>query len=416
MSIEFHRLQRLRVYEEPDVANFGVDHTGTMADYLDVPFVSGSASLTLTKDQLPSETVQQFLDGYAKDVAGKKAATLQFTMILAPNGQVANSGASSLTENNASNWALGRILKAIMGGLRGAVAGSNVASATANGATITVSGGHGTRFTAGAAYAWANSAGILEAREIKTVSSDTITPKLLHSATPTGSNTIYNSTTIYLDDSSTALQFVLEGNEQSDRWLLSGVNGSFTLDLPIGGLPRITFNLIAAEWSNLSDSALGSASYPTHNPVAFFNSEFQAQVVATTTRNPLNISQISFTPNIVYSAVPSPEGKNTVYRWKRINNGSPSATVQYTTYYQAYSEFFQERDDRDDYNHALRIGSAAGGIILLTVPCGQVSDVQRVADSAGTAAQVVTAKARLDTDATDQTTAIRRSAFRGHWI
>src|SRR5690349_15412399 len=131
MSIESFLLSRMRVAVEP-AGSYGVDIWAAgagAASFLDVPFIEGTAQLTLTQKTLPPGTVQQYLDAAAKEVLGNKAASLSFSMVLAPTGVAANNATASITDS--ANAQL-RILKAIMGGLRGGNMGSLVATATSS--------------------------------------------------------------------------------------------------------------------------------------------------------------------------------------------------------------------------------------------------------------------------------------------
>lgn len=407
MTIEVHALQRMRVDTEA-AGSFAVAKAipGT---FTDVPFSEGTAELTLTQAMLPAQTAQQYIDGYAKDIKGLKSAQLRFSMLLAPTGVAATNGVTAV------QGALGKILAAIMGGERLGVGDLiNDATPAVDNFDVTTAA----RFTAGSAIGEQIS-GLWEAREIESVVGSTLTLKHAFSGAPSNGSQILNSATYYLtEDPQTSLQFVVEGAEQSDRWHLFGGQGSFTIDTPIGELPRITFTIDFATWINLSDSALGAATYTNYAPRHIAQSEFLAQVVGTSTRNIVPCSSIQFTPQIAYIPIKTPGGTETILRWRR-NRAVPAAQIQFSTYYEAYATWFQERDDRDDYHFALTIGNgvagAQGNMVLLTVPTAQITDVQRI-DDGGISGQRVIAKARLDADATDQTTEIRRSPFRIHLL
>lgn len=405
MSIEIQNLQRLAVTKESS-ANFATDLTGS-ATYLDVPAQEGSVSLTLTEDSLETQALQQYLDAYPLRVRGKRMAELSFTMPLHPTGTAAGDGGTSAAED--AN-ALIQMLAVIMGGIDAANDGTTFATVTDEDTWTLTSG---TGFTAGGAIGWTDSSSVFHAREL--VGNLGAAPKIALPSAPSVSDVAYAGTTLYLgDDPTDTLQFIVEGAEQDDRWLLLGgqATAAPTVSLALGEIPTITFTFSFADWESLGSAAITAASYSAYSPIANVGSFFRAQVAGTSTLQNLDISAIEWTLNApVYQMVPSPSGTNTVARWRR-SRAVPAAEVSITLPYES-TTWWTERDDRDRYHLGYQIGSTAGECVLLTVPNGQVVDAQRV-DGDGIASQQVTFVATVDGTIAGSRSEQRGSAFRIH--
>ena len=101
--------QRMRVAVEA-AGTLGVDKTGTLANFIDVPFAEGTAQLTLTQEtHNPQQALQDIRDNQV-EVLGKKSWSLVFNIPLYSSGVPATQGQA------ATGGALGRLLKALMGG------------------------------------------------------------------------------------------------------------------------------------------------------------------------------------------------------------------------------------------------------------------------------------------------------------
>lgn len=412
MSIESYLLSRLRVAVEP-AGSYGVDIWAAgagAASFIDVPFIEGTAQLAIAQKMLPPGTVQQYLDAAAKEVLGNKSASLSFSMILAPTGIAANNATASITDS--ANAQL-RLFKAIMGGLRGGNMGSLVATAT-SASQQTVTAGQGTRFTAGGGAVWVHpTTGIGEFRPLKSVAGDVIQEKIAFSTAPSVGHTIYNTTTCYpTENPDTTLQFVVEGAEADDRWLLRGMIGGFSLELTAEDFWKVTFNLIGASWSNLGAGTLGAATYQNFEPLAG-EGDFVAQVAGTTTFNRVHIQQLTIAPQFVYTPVRTyAAGLEGILRFRR-KRAVPLFQIDFTTMFEDLT-WYTARDARSDYCFLAQKGQAAGNIFAVSIPSAQVTDVQPASEDDNSAHRV-TAKSRLDTDATDLTTDIRRAAGRFDW-
>lgn len=392
MTIEHHLLQHMAVAVE--AAGSFCTNKSVFGDFTDVPFTEGTAQLTLTQDMLPAGIAQQKIDGYAKDVLGKKSAQLTFQMIFASTGTAATNAVTQITS------ALGIILKATYGAENlstGTTTNDSSISSPYDLVTLTASTG----ITAGTAMALpTGTGGAYEAGIVQGKSTHDVTTQVgFTGAASNGSTCLGAATYTPTEDPDTSLQFVVEGAEQSDRWRLEGgqLTSPPTYTTTIGGLPMISFTFTFADWSNLaSDQAITAAAYTAHQPAAFVSGELIAVATGTATRAVVNCSQVSFAPAISYIPVPSPSGTNGVLRWRR-NRTAPLCTLTFTLPFQDDSEWFAIRDAATDYHFALQIGRTAGAIVLIQCSTMQVTDVQRV-NEGGMAYQTVTAKSRLDTD------------------
>lgn len=415
-----HAVQRLRVYTEP-AGSFAVDHTGTLGDYTAVPAKEGSLTWDTDREMIdPGQLVQYHWDGREK-ILGKKKWTLSFTMPLAPTGTAASDGVTAVTS------ALGILLKAVMGGQSLGVGTRAVTGWSSSSGDVDA--GEGAGLPAGNAMGWVNSSSVLEAREVEQRSTDTITSKLAFSGTPANTNTLYASATYYLtSDPDTSLQFIVEGLEQTDRWLLLGGQGSFTLSLPIGdenAIPEITFTFTGANWmygdetaGTLTGSDLAISTYSAFQPIAGYAGRLLVQTVgtATFTGATVNASAIAVEPAIAYMPVTSPSGTQSVLRW-RVQRPAQGVPVKgsFTTYFEDFSRF-DWRDNQTDLAFFYQIGTAAGSTVLISIPTAQATKVIRQ-DASGIAGEVISLEGRKDADTVEGSASdLGRSPLRIHLL
>jgi len=389
---------------------------------VDCPIVEGSATWTTDVMMLDPGNLVQYHHDYREEIVGKKGSALNFTMNLASTGTAAIAGQAAL------QGALGKILAAVMGGQATLAAGSQVANP---GFTTTSSGpvDDGSVWTSGMCAGWVNASSVYEMRELQTVSSNTLTTKLAYSGTPAENAEIHNAATYYLAaDPTTSLQFVVQGMEQEDRWLVSGCQGGFTLNLPLdGSIPTITFALTGATWIQIGDASgtamaaldgtdLTVATYTNVSPIAGHAGDFRVPILTTaslTAATLVHVSALAVEPQLAYAPVPSPSGTNGILRWRLTRQNGPSVQGSWTTYYSTDGRW-DARAAKTDYGLFYQIGQSAGSSILIAAPTIQIVDVQR-ADDNGLAGETVTWKARADGDITASGTADQqRSPLRIH--
>lgn len=412
MSIEVQGVTRVRVIKE---TTFGTDLSGSIASFKDVRFNTFDARLTqeLLQDQ---RAVQRF---YAEpmDVLGRKAAELTLGMHLEPLGTAIDNAAGALTDPNSAQ---GVLLKAMMGGWSYDAGSLCASGASSTGCTVT--GGQGGRFLPGQVVFLPTGTGnTIEARVIKTRSTDAITWKVATSSSIGVGEAVYNSHTFHMtDDPAESLQFVVESNERDDIWWLLGLAGGFSFDLPLNALPTLTASLRGANWKHDDDigtplgsvSSLAVATLTDGDPVPFISSEVLFEDATTTTRTPIDISAISISPNITFEPVSSPSGVNGILRY-RARRQRPMITGSFTTYFETEG-YWEKRDARTKMALTVQVGNVAGKVVFVELPCVQITDVQR-ADSEGLIGQTVSFKAMEDEYATDQTLEKRRSPMRIAW-
>lgn len=412
MTIEVQSVGALRALVE---SSFCADGTGTLANYTYVPFNEGSAQVTLTTDELdPMQAVQSRVEGRAH-VLGKRSATLAFTMNLAPTGTAAASTVA------AASGALGLLLKATMGGENLGTGTAFTAGSTPDVVNLTAVTG----IAAGALIGWPNADGVVEWREVESVAALAVTLKHAFSGSPAATDVCYAAATYYFtEDPSTSLQFIVEGVESDDRWLLLGgqaVGGvTFAIDPSGAALPTASFSLTFADWKKASETTgaitgvLASATYSGYDPIVGHVGEFRAFTVGTSTLSSasiVHISALSFNPKIIYVPVTSPSGTNGVYRW-RAGRSNPPIEGSFSTFFEDLT-WWTNRDASTAMHLQYTMGTAAGESVVLTAPTVQISNPQRAADGE-LAGQTVAFRGRRDTDVGSSTTALAKSPVRIH--
>jgi hypothetical protein len=394
---------RLRVYVEPaGSANFAIDHTGTLGDFTDIPMVEQSfGQLTLTQEVLdPGSLVQNQLD-YRLEILGKKSWSLTFDIPIAATGTVAGDGVTAV------EGPVGLLLKTLWGGVDlGTGTTVNGTWASASVGNVASSGG----LAEGGAILIADSNGELHAREIETITGAAVTVKDAFPFQPTDGSTVYAAATYYpVQDPDTSLQFIVEGLEGNDRWVLLGGQGTVTLSTPTDGqIQTMTVTVSGPRWlegddaagsGSLEGSDLGSATYANHAPISSETGRMRAHTVGNALSGvEIPISAVSFEPQLAYTPVPSPSGVEGVLRHRLTRQNGPALTGSFTKYLEDRT-WFGHRDARTALSMAYQNGADTGGVVFITAPTVQVTDVQTV-DAGGIQSEQVSFKARLDAETT----------------
>jgi hypothetical protein len=414
MSIELQSVQQIRAFSE---ATFGADSSASIASFTSLPIIEGSATLALVEDELdPGQLVQYRLEG-RKRVLGKRSATLNFQLNIAPTGVAANTSTSSVTSG------LGLILKAIMGGE--ALANGSTSSTGSTAVIVNVASGHGSRWAAGKAMGWANSAGIVEWREVESVSTDAVTLKRGFSGAPANGNALYNAATYYMTASpAESLAFMVNGLDPEDVWLLTGgqaVGGmNIALDLTGGQLPRVTVNMQFADWYSFDEMSdppvIATATYSNYNPIVGEAGRFEVWTVAAptfSTTQTVHCSALGFEPHIGFVPYTSPSGINTIKQWIAARNTDSPVQGTWTEPFEV-GTWWNVRDALTDKAAQYVAGVAAGSALIFSCPTIQILNPQRAADASGIAAQTIQFKGRRDTDVAASTTDLAKSPLRIH--
>ncbi len=416
MTIHINNLLCIRFEVEP-YGSFAVE--GTIGNFKDIPFIEGTASLTLSQDMESPGHAQQYIDGHPARINLPKRAQLDFSIPLStldtkPTGQAVQGG-------------LGELLKVAMGGeWLGTGTTVNDAGATTTDFDLTSVAGVAETTAIGLAT---GSNSELEVREIKTESGSNVALKHALTNAPANAATVWAAATYYLTgiDGSETLsgQFAVEGTYTEDSWLLSGgqVN-SMRIELPIGGLPRVVFSWRFADWDladgtnttmDLTAASIVGATYVNTKSIVLADSEFRIGTVGTNTIGTLyHPSEITFEPNLVYVEQMTPAGTNTVKQYIRLHQ-PPVIAGSFVLPYEA-ATFRTSKDASTAHSLTLQIGtSSTDGAIYLTASNVQIVDVQPM-DAGGIRSQRVSWVGRHDTDFSDSTSAFVRSAFRIHLI
>ena len=419
MTINIRNVQRARIAREPNGA-FATEIA--IGLFLDMPFVEGSMTVALRHATESPMHSQQHLDGYPEEVLLPKDAQVDFQINLETLDTKPGSGIT------AGVGAIGRLLRIFMGGEHLGTGTTVTTAATTTNVPVTSTAG----FAVGSVAGFATSPdGGLEMREIKNISGGALVLKLALSSAPADASVVYAAATYYMngtDGSETdSLQMTVEGIGDDDRWLLLGgqLASTPTIELPVGGIPRMTFSVKFAQWfradgvnttMDLTASALAFATYVNAKTIVHADSEFRSKANGNTVLagSLIDAPEVVYTPNITYAEHRTSAGTNTIAQFVR-NRSAPVIAGTFTTPLESQF-YYTARDDRQNRAHWLQIGtSPTDGGILLSAPTCQVTDVQLV-DSAGIQSQQVSWKGRLDEDTTSPTTDLARSAFRVAFI
>lgn len=420
--MEVQAVQRIRflIVSATPTAAIGADSSASLANFVDCPVREGSAQVATNRDEIdPMQLVQHIHEGRER-VLGKRAATLTFTMNLAPTGTAAVTGTTAITSP------LGRLLKAVMGG-EDLAAGSTSATSTAIVLKCSTAS-HASRWAAGKVVGWSNGT-FVEWRGVKSVSptAGTVTLKHGFSSAPAAANIFYNAATYYMTaDPDTTVDFIVEGLDSDDRFLLTGgqcVTGiGLTFDLTGAAIPSVTFNFTFANWyaSNETGSTitgtLGTATYSATSPIVGEAGELRSWTVGASTyvtTSRLHVSAMTWEPHIGFSPVTSPSGRNTIWRWKASRNPDSPVQGTFTIPYED-TTWFANRNSLADKDLMYVAGVAGGSAVVLDAPTIQVLNPQRVADASQLGAQAIAWKGRRDTDVGSSTTDLAKSPFRLH--
>ena len=419
MDVQAVQRIRFQVVAATPTAAVGADSSASIASFIDLPFREGTAQMVLTRDELdPMQAVQNIYEGRER-VLGKRSATLSVTVNLSPTGTAAVTGTTAITSP------IGRLLKAVMGG-ENLAAGSTSATSTAI-VLKCATASHCNRWAAGCVVGWSNGT-FVEWRGVESVATSTsVTLKHAFSGTPAAGNIFYNAATYYMTaDPDTTVDFLVEGLDSDDRFLLTGgqaVSGiGITFDLTGAAIPSVTFNFTFANWyaSNETGSSitgtLGTATYSATSPIVGEAGEFRSWTVGASTyvtTSRLHVSAVTWEPHLSYVPVTSPSGRNTIWRWKAARNSDSPVAGSFTIPYED-TTWFANRNSLADKNAMQVAGTAGGYAVILDAPTIQILNPQRAADASGIAAQTLMWKGRRDTDVGSSTSELAKSPFRIH--
>ena len=403
-----------------------------VGNFSDLPVVEGSAQFAGVQDHLEPEVMQQFVHAYtdSKMVLGKKSATLALTTYLAGTGAPQDGNSAWLT----TTWSLYRLLKTLMGaatqGTAAHGAATVVVAAGSTSTSINVTAGHGTNAVVGGAFACLIS-GKYEAREILSVSTDTIVPKVAFSATPANGAAVLWATTFSLIEGTSAnldsLQFLCEGVESGDEFTLYGGQGTLAIDITTGSIAKLSAQIQGASWARSTlRSFAAPTSIPGFSPIANVTGELiigtGASGVSFTagsaqTRNLVSHSQSTWTPGFAVTPITSPEGllSSSCIGYKRSRGRAVAGSfVTYGDDGNSSATWHGADANRYDYSINQQIGMTSTGMVLLTAPTVQINAVPTRTDAGGLYGLTVNWSGRNDAAISSATAGIQMSAFRVH--
>lgn len=421
MTVQVSALGRTRIAAE---AAFAVDETATIANFIDLPIVENSGTFVPLTDHLEPELQQQYLHSYtnSKMVLAKKSSTLALTTYLAGTG-APNDGNDTFA-NPTTNWALGRLLGVLMGATYQGTPQAAATAVTAGSTTtsVAVTAGHGnTLGSPGGAYAVVLPNGLIEAREILSVTANAVVPKVAHSTAPQTGAAVYWATTFGLTNNLagflSTLQFLIEGAEAGDEYVGLGMQGTMSIDITQGQIAKLSTQFTGASWARTSTFTLAAATITNFSPIAHMTSELilgTGTITSSQTRNLVSHSSSTWTPGMANLPVTSPEGpaNSGMIGWKRARGRAITGQVQ--VYDDTATNWITADTNRTDLSLFQQVGMTTAGIVLLSAPTIQLSVVPPRTPANDLYGFQVSWAGRNDEAISSPSTDVQRSAFRIH--
>lgn len=377
-----------------------------------VPVSEGSLEMTAASEMLDPMPLQTHKFDRARKIAGRKSGRVKFSIPFYSTGTAANSAQAQVasTTSTSGGFALGVILKSIMGGE------DNVTGSTFTGGSASAPTTGTNTFQPMNAIGYANAAGGYEWRIVDTSATSPYNMKLAYSATPSGQ--AYAANTYYLTqdsgtNDSTSLQFLVQGAESDDAFVFTGCQlVSMSLETGAGTLPKITFEFTAANWYQDSEltaappAFAGGFSLSTFSPIADVTGEFLQWTNGTTTYtastgstegSQVHIAKESFNCSLGFTPVSSPSGVQTIHQYvRRKADGGPIMSGSFDVPY--HGTFWKDlKTNRTAIGLQRTFGTVPGSTMIIAMPTCQIVDVQAV-DASGLRYQTVSWEARNDTD------------------
>lgn len=398
MSIELSSNYRVAVYREPD-GSFAVDNSGTPSAFQDIPCQRGSISWDPNPQRLEKNTVYQTIDANDGVVIGHYRPTLSFTTILYPASTRAVDGVASVTS---ANHALFCLLEGIFGGEISGNQGTTLGTIT-NAYTVDADTGDGSNWAKHYGIALQDADGIMEIHEVQGVSTDTITTKATPTFTPATAVDALNCTSFYCSESDKSFQFICEGSETDDRWLLMGMQvTSMSINVPTDEFPTITFNFSGVHVKSLAAQAITTATYANYAPVSktgnFLLATFE-DAAGSTTADLCSPSR-SINLNVQFSPIICGGETYGINRWKRMH-APPICTMEVVSYFEVKT-YFDAVPNESSYYASFQHGNAISeGGFAIVMPNAQLTKFMRT-DADGKGAQTLTLEAQQDTNETSE--------------
>lgn len=400
-----HIVQRMRVaVEAAGAATFAKDLTGTLGVFTDVPVMEGTGVWEPLQDTHNALAQLQTLHDYQEEILGKKHWTLSFSLAFAPTGTAVGNGVTAV------EGPVGILLKTILGGV---FLGTGSIAATGGWATAgggDVASGDGTGFRSGGVAGHVSS-GQLHLRPLESVTGDALALKVRFPSAPASGDVIYSGATYFFGrDPKTSLQFIVEGDQGEDRWVLMGGQGKVTPTLNLDGeVQALAFEITGVDWlraedcagsSNLFETDLAQATYSNYEPLTGHEGECLVKTAGelALTNAVAHISSITFESGMAFVPIPSPSGVNGVLRHRVTRAaGTPPVSGSFANFYGGNSRQ-KDKEAKRTLLLFYRNGTVAGEAVAMEAPSIQVTHVKRE-DHDNVAGEVAEWKGRADTEA-----------------
>jgi len=384
---------------------FGTDGTGTMANFFDLRHLD--AQLSRDTVMVPDETVVQRHFQQRLDVAGPAKCSYPLSAYLTGSNEAITDGVTA-TQTSQS-----KVLEALLGGYS-APEGSTVEAAPAPTTTgCTVAAGHGARFLEGQIIGLTVS-GVVYPRVVASRATDAITWWPALPSAPAGASVVHNSQTCFPEDRPSASLAVLVENAvvRGDIWLGMGMQGDLTLDLTRGQLARWGSQLRGVKYLHDDElatpqggSAIAAATYDGTAPVVVSAAALHFASAAGTALNNL-AGDFTLTLGREWMEVPDHSGIEGVGQW-HIARSRVTAEVTFPYFDEAFHDAW---DAGTKYRLLYHFGTAAAGIVAITLPCVQIAAPPRPADFNGLRGQTLSLLC-LENEDGDLTTEMGRYPF-----
>lgn len=386
MTYESSQLKRVRYYIEPE-SSYAIDNQANLAtQFSDIKVTEFSYAINV--EQLENATMMQRLDRFREKINSRRRSEATLTTYL--NG----TGVTASYNVTATSNPVGALLKATMGGEYLSKGSGLISAGTAN---YICNLSNSVRVGGAVGVVNPTTNRLVCTRVIATGSTTTaITTSVGFGFSPTSGSVVYGSSNYYLGNNpSTSVQlYVDDSNEEDDHWNLLGLQGGFSLDMPIGELPTITFDFKGASWASGSNVAiLQNATYSDATPppfvdgMVYFNSINTNLSGSRSAMSPIDVQSFELTPNISYIEILSERGVNNILRMRR-QRSIPIASGKFVTYYDDTTYWRIKENVGATTTNAIRgtrfadigiqIGTLPGQTVFISMPQCQITNVQKV--------------------------------------
>lgn len=410
-------IQKLLFYKEPNRAAYGVDHSGTLGDYVLIPTMEGSIDYDPGVVMVdPGQTVHHIHDWREKFVS-HKSWTLSFQTPLAPTGVAAGDGVPAVAGPAAE------LLSVVGGGI-----------AIGEGTTVSVTWSDGisgaltdvSTLAPGMALGFVIN-GRLYMREIKSISGSTVALKVALPAAPQATDVVYGGVTIYLARNPQAsAQFLVIGEEEDDRYIFRGGWGTVSIELVMTGEgePMLSFEFQGRRWdygedgaTDLSLEAFEPEEYVRYSPISDHAGEFIEQAVGTSALATAPVKAMTWNLTLENRPITDPSAEEGVRHWLRVRANGPTIAGDFTPSFYEDLTRQKRRDNKDDMYLAYGFGTsiATGGVLLTASRVQYTASPPGESDAVGV--EVTQWEGRNDSDTVEATpTDLGLSCFRIHFI